>query len=140
MSFADHEELDPRLVSSLSAAGYKKPTYIQDKAIPAALSGKSMVIASEAGNGKTLAYLVPLMQRALEAKDAEAEAGTAGARKNAPLAVVAVPGLELAAQVSKVLSLPSGQDLLGRAYSQLQLDSSQVPVSNKLTEARVAIQ
>ena len=102
VSFADHEELDPRLVSSLSAAGYKKPTYIQDKAIPAALSGKSMVIASEAGNGKTLAYLVPVLQRALEAREAEREAGTEGARKNAPLAVIAVPGLELAGQVTSV--------------------------------------
>ena len=47
MSFADLEELDPRLVESLSAAGYKRPTYIQDKTIPAALTGKSMLVASE---------------------------------------------------------------------------------------------
>ena len=102
VSFSDYEEIDPRLVEALSAAGYRRPTYIQDRSIPTVLAGKSMVIASEAGNGKTLAYLVPVMQRALEARDAEREAGTAGGRKNAPLAIIAVPGLELAGQVRSV--------------------------------------
>ena len=102
VAFSDYEEIDPRLVEALSAAGYQRPTYIQDKSIPAVLDGRSMVIASEAGNGKTLAYLVPVLQRALEAKEAESEAGTAGRRKNAPLAVIAVPGYELAGQVRSV--------------------------------------
>ena len=102
VSFSDYEEIDPRLVEALSTAGYRRPTYVQDRSIPAVLDGKSMIIASEAGNGKTLAYLVPVLQRALEAKEAEVEAGTAGARKNAPLAVIAVPGLELAGQVRTV--------------------------------------
>ena len=102
VSFSDYEEIDPRLVDALSAAGYRRPTHVQDCSIPAVLEGRSMLIASEAGNGKTLAYLVPVLQRALEAKEAEREAGTEGRRKNAPLAVIAVPGLELAGQVRSV--------------------------------------
>ena len=104
VSFSDYEGVDPRLVEALSAAGYRRPTFVQDRFIPAVLGGggQSMIIASEAGNGKTLSYLVPVLQRALEAREAERAAGTEGARKNAPLAVIAVPGLELAGQVTSV--------------------------------------
>ena len=69
------------------------------------------------------------MQRALEAKDAEAAAGTAGTRKNAPLAIVAVPGLELAAQVRKAL--------IREAYSLLGIDFTQVKIHTLKTKPQI---
>jgi ATP-dependent RNA helicase DDX18/HAS1 len=50
-----------------------------------------------AGSGKTLAYLLPLVQAMREEEAAAADACT---RRNAPRALVLVPTAELAAQVT----------------------------------------
>ncbi|MFD2612322.1 DEAD/DEAH box helicase [Paenibacillus gansuensis] len=39
------------------------PSYIQEQAIPAVASGKDVIAQSQTGTGKTLAYLLPLLQR-----------------------------------------------------------------------------
>jgi Rad3-related DNA helicase len=41
----------------------KEMTQIQDKAIPAILSGQDCFIKSQTGSGKTLAYAVPIVQK-----------------------------------------------------------------------------
>jgi ATP-dependent RNA helicase DDX31/DBP7 len=41
----------------------KEMTQIQDKAIPAILSGQDCFIKSQTGSGKTLAYAVPIIQK-----------------------------------------------------------------------------
>ena len=43
--------------------GIKTPTEIQRAAIPAIFKGRDIVGRSETGTGKTLAYLLPIMQR-----------------------------------------------------------------------------
>ncbi len=93
--FSTLEDLDPRLVAALNANGFVKMTYVQDQAIPAVLSGRNMIIASETGNGKTLAYLIPLVQKMLENFDAERA-------MNSPRAVVVAPSRELALQIKDV--------------------------------------
>ncbi|ANE46136.1 DEAD/DEAH box helicase [Paenibacillus swuensis] len=40
-----------------------QPSYIQEQAIPAVAAGKDVVAQSQTGTGKTLAYLLPLLQR-----------------------------------------------------------------------------
>ena len=52
-----------RLSQLLYKVGIKTPTAIQQAAIPAIFKGKDLVGRSETGTGKTLAYLLPLMQR-----------------------------------------------------------------------------
>lgn len=44
-------------------AGFKSPSKIQRLAIPQILSGGNVVVAAETGSGKTLSYLIPLVQR-----------------------------------------------------------------------------
>jgi superfamily II DNA/RNA helicase len=108
--FTEHEDLDARLIASLADAGFRRLTYVQDQSIPAVLMGKSMIIASETGNGKTLAYLVPIIQKVLEAKEAQTEPR----KKNSPIAVVVTPGRELAEQirdVAKSICEPLGLDV-----------------------------
>lgn len=58
-------ELDARLKEALEKAGYATLTEIQEKAIPIALSGKDLVARSSTGTGKTAAFLVPILNRAL---------------------------------------------------------------------------
>ena len=65
MNFAELE-LDPTLLSAIEDCDYKQPTTVQKEAIPAALDGKDLLIASPTGTGKTAAYLLPALQHLLD--------------------------------------------------------------------------
>jgi superfamily II DNA/RNA helicase len=58
-------ELDSRLLSLITAQGYITPTPIQDKVIPVVMEEKDVVGLANTGTGKTAAFLIPLIQKAL---------------------------------------------------------------------------
>lgn len=62
--FADFA-IDPRLKAAIAAKGYKEPTPIQDKSIPHILRGTDIVGVANTGTGKTAAFLIPLIHKAL---------------------------------------------------------------------------
>ncbi len=51
------------LAQALYQQGIRIPTVIQQASIPAIFKGKDIIGRSETGTGKTLAYLLPLVQR-----------------------------------------------------------------------------
>ncbi|MBC7795117.1 MAG: DEAD/DEAH box helicase [Clostridia bacterium] len=51
------------LAAALQKAGIASPSDIQKAAIPEILAGKDVVLQAATGTGKTLAYLLPLLQR-----------------------------------------------------------------------------
>lgn len=51
------------LTAALARAGISVPTEIQARVIPLALAGRDVVGQSATGTGKTLAYLLPLLQK-----------------------------------------------------------------------------
>nr|CCA18615.1 DEAD/DEAH box RNA helicase putative [Albugo laibachii Nc14]CCA20571.1 DEAD/DEAH box RNA helicase putative [Albugo laibachii Nc14] len=51
------------LVNNLRSTGITSPTQIQQKAIPKIFQNCDIVIAAETGSGKTLSYLLPLVQQ-----------------------------------------------------------------------------
>ncbi|WCK56022.1 DEAD/DEAH box helicase [Aneurinibacillus sp. Ricciae_BoGa-3] len=55
--------LAPFLQQALESKDIKEPTDIQQAAIPLLMDGKSVVGESHTGTGKTLAYLLPILQR-----------------------------------------------------------------------------
>jgi len=55
--------LDEALAGKLAASGIEQPSEVQKQAIPALLAGKDGVLVSPTGTGKTLAYLLPLLQQ-----------------------------------------------------------------------------
>ena len=59
------EELgvQPVLVKALAAQQLQIPTQIQEEMIPRVLAGENVAARSATGTGKTLAYLLPLLQR-----------------------------------------------------------------------------
>src|SRR5271156_3887249 len=71
----------------LSSANFSIPTPVQAAAIPTALAGKDVLATAQTGTGKTLAFLIPIIERLLQ--------------DNAPgiAALVLVPTRELAMQV-----------------------------------------
>lgn len=82
--------LDARLEKSVALLGFEQATPIQAATIPVALTGQDILGSAETGTGKTAAYLIPAIQKLLEA--------------NAPHALrvlVLVPTRELALQVNE---------------------------------------
>jgi superfamily II DNA/RNA helicase len=57
------ENLEPFLQQAWQKSGFETPTSIQDTTIPLLLSGKDVIAESPTGTGKTLAYLLPLLNR-----------------------------------------------------------------------------
>jgi len=58
--------LDPRLIALIKRVGFTALTPIQDEIIPHVLLGKDVVGIANTGTGKTAAFLIPLIQRALK--------------------------------------------------------------------------
>ena len=63
--FSELQALDPNLIKVLEANNFKVMTKIQRKAIPIGLKNQNCIIKSETGSGKTMAYLIPLIQNLL---------------------------------------------------------------------------
>lgn len=57
------EEAKSFLQEAWKKASYTTPTAIQEKAVPAILDGRDVIAESPTGTGKTLAYLLPVLQR-----------------------------------------------------------------------------
>ena len=59
--------LSPRLKNNLARHGFIEPTPVQAMAIEPALSGHNLVATAQTGTGKTLAFVLPVIE-ALAAK------------------------------------------------------------------------
>jgi superfamily II DNA/RNA helicase len=59
----DTLSLKPTLIAALEKEFITVPTEIQQKVIPEVLKGKDLIVQSETGTGKTLAYLLPLFEK-----------------------------------------------------------------------------
>jgi len=55
--------LSEAMLKSLSRQGFANPSEIQLRAIPKALKGETLMVQSATGTGKTLAFLVPLIDK-----------------------------------------------------------------------------
>jgi ATP-dependent RNA helicase DeaD len=55
-------KISEKIISGLNAMGIKEPTEIQEKIIPLALEKTNLIGQSETGTGKTLAYLLPIIE------------------------------------------------------------------------------
>ncbi|ODP30814.1 DEAD/DEAH box helicase [Pandoraea sp. ISTKB] len=58
--------LNEAILSALTTAGYTHPTPVQQRAIPAALAGRDLLVSSPTGSGKTAAFMLPAIHRFAE--------------------------------------------------------------------------
>ena len=81
-----------------NGAGIDKPSKIQALAWPTLLQGKSAIVADQTGSGKTLSYVLPLLQRMLQ------KSGTSKANREygSPKILILAPTAELADQIKIV--------------------------------------
>ncbi len=94
MPFSTYNLL-PDLVKAVKAMGFTSFMPIQTQAIPPGLEGKDILGSAQTGSGKTVAFVLPLLQKLLSEK---APAASPGA-KSSVRALILVPTRELAAQV-----------------------------------------
>jgi ATP-dependent RNA helicase RhlE len=79
---------------NLAAAGFKRPTDIQFKAIPSILKGEDVLAVAQTGTGKTAAFAIPIIDRIHRSK-----------RSRPGLqCIVMVPTRELAGQIGTVFN------------------------------------
>lgn len=107
--------LPESLIAKLPPIGIKEPTEVQAGAIPLILAGQDVILQSQTGTGKTLAYLLPLL--------AKIDSGS-----KAMQALIVVPTQELGMQILAELNrLTPGtgiiaQQLIGGANIRHQID------------------
>ncbi len=80
-------KLNRQLFNAVEDLGYKVPTPIQQKSIPAILAGHDLIGIAQTGTGKTAAYLLPLL---FKIKYAQGEI---------PRALILAPSKELTIQI-----------------------------------------
>lgn len=56
-------KITQKMINGLESLGIENPTEIQEKVIPLALEGKNLIGQSETGTGKTLSYLLPIIEK-----------------------------------------------------------------------------
>lgn len=87
----------PNIITNLEKQNITSPTVIQVEGIPAILKGQNVILTAETGCGKTLAYLLPMLQQILTWKFMLNER-----EFNRPLGLVVSPNRELANQIGEV--------------------------------------
>src|SRR5260370_15260807 len=95
--------ISPYVKERLAAARFVTPTPVQAAAIPQALEGKDVLATAQTGTGKTLAFLIPVIEKLLKDK-------TPGIA-----ALVLVPTRELAMQAVEQYNALRGKQLLPAA-------------------------
>ena len=88
-------DLHPALLAGLEGAGFSRCTPIQAMTLPVALAGRDVAGQAQTGTGKTLAFLVAVMNRLLS-RPALAER-----KPEDPRALILAPTRELAIQIHK---------------------------------------
>lgn len=104
----NHTELlstmQPFLQEAWNKAGFKEMTAVQQKTIPVIFEGKDMIAESPTGTGKTLAYLLPLLER-INSNDKNTQA------------VILAPTRELVMQIhQEIQKFAEGSDIYGAAF------------------------
>ncbi|MDF2714577.1 MAG: box helicase, partial [Paenibacillus sp.] len=103
------------LCDVLQRAGLTAPTPVQEKTIPFALAGRDVIVQAQTGTGKTLAFLLPLLEKSAP-------------RNEFIRALILTPTRELAIQIASearkladaagatVMSVYGGQDVIAQAH------------------------
>ena len=124
MSTFEQLECQPEMIEMLQRAKIHQPSATQSRVIPQLRTGRHMVVAAEtgqrsslrlaqahfpsvAGGGKTLAYLVPLLESLLRWKSSD----RALKMENAPFAIILAPTRELVVQIEVSVAIPNRREI-----------------------------
>mmetsp|Transcript_32521 Transcript_32521/g.59793 ORF Transcript_32521/g.59793 Transcript_32521/m.59793 type:complete len:701 (-) Transcript_32521:44-2146(-) len=95
--------LDVRLRKALARLGYVRPTLVQSKCLPLAItSGRDLLVRARTGSGKTLAYCLPVLHKILARTGLGRTDGNSD-DEGGIRAVILAPTRELCSQVHQTL-------------------------------------
>jgi ATP-dependent RNA helicase RhlE len=63
--------LDPSLLEGIAVRGFERTTPIQSAVVPIALAGHDVIGCADTGTGKTVAFVLPILHRILQARAAD---------------------------------------------------------------------
>lgn len=112
--------LSATMLSRLTAAQFSTPTPIQEKSIPHALEGKDVLATAQTGTGKTLAFLIPVIEHLLKPTET---------RLRSAQALILTPTRELAMQIAdqyeklRGRQMPAAALVVGGMSERPQLDA-----------------
>lgn len=95
MKFSQYS-FTPEIINNLEKIGFKKPTDIQYKSIPAIMKGEDLLAIAQTGTGKTAAFAIPIINDIQKKKRNHKE--------SVIRALVMVPTRELAQQIGEVFN------------------------------------
>ncbi|OZM56981.1 DEAD/DEAH box helicase [Lottiidibacillus patelloidae] len=109
MTTFKHLGINEKLTNKMKSNGFVTPTPIQEQTIPLILEGKDVIAQSQTGTGKTLAFLLPIVEKI-------------NVEESFVQAVIVTPTRELAIQITaelkkikdddiNVLAIYGGQDV-----------------------------
>ena len=87
----------PSLARALADRNYAEPTPVQNAVLEEAARGRDLLVSSQTGSGKTIAYGLAIGETLLDGAERLGRAGT-------PLALIIAPTRELALQVQRELA------------------------------------
>ncbi|WP_236634884.1 DEAD/DEAH box helicase [Alteribacter lacisalsi] len=90
--------IDGQLVSKLEKAGITEPTPVQEQVIPVLNRGENAVVQSQTGTGKTLAFVLPMLER-IDTSSDEVQG------------LILAPTRELAVQITNDISSVQGSEI-----------------------------
>jgi superfamily II DNA/RNA helicase len=103
----DEFDLNNSLLEGILNLKYEKATLVQQSSIPQFLNGKDILLQARTGSGKTMAYVIPLLQKLISSTNDVSATGTNGSNNSANTsgvrAIILVPTRELATQVQQVI-------------------------------------
>ena len=108
--------IDEKYCEKLSSHGITEPSSVQSQAIPEIIKGTSLLFQSETGTGKTLAYLLPLLQNVEKLENPKKEVKI----------VIISPTIELASQIKSQVQMVTDSKaalLVGGAPIKRQVES-----------------
>ena len=98
------ENIKPFIQQAWVKSGFAQPTPIQAKAIPHIVEGKDVIAESPTGTGKTLAYLLPILEKI-------------NPDQQSPQALILASSRELVMQINEEIRIWSeGSDIVGAAF------------------------
>lgn len=119
IAFREISIIHPLITKSLSNLGINYATQFQQDAISTLMDDHHTLLAAETGCGKTISYLIPIIQNLIEQKQE---------KLNTPRALILIPTRELAHQVgeiTKTLAEPVGlkvNTIVGGRTKQIMLN------------------
>jgi ATP-dependent RNA helicase RhlE len=120
--------LSPLLKTNLARNGFDTPTAIQEAAIEPALAGKDLIATAQTGTGKTLAFVLPVIQALTSDRSAT------GIR-----AVILSPTRELALQINETFTkMAAGSGLRAAAVVGGLSEKSQLQAIRKGAQVVIA--